>query len=83
MKHERIFRSVDSGTVTMERAQRGVERTGPTGGGLVRVVRRGQSDEDKICGNRRIGVHDRSFRGLATAGPAGLRVTVWRPSLES
>jgi hypothetical protein len=31
-------------------------------------ARCGQSDEDKIGGNRRIGVHDRSCRGLATAG---------------
>ena len=27
-----------------------------------------QSDEDKIGGNRKIGVHDRSCRGLAAAG---------------
>lgn len=33
------------------------------GGSAVR-----QSDEDKIGGNRWIGVHDRSCRGLATAG---------------
>jgi hypothetical protein len=31
-----------------------------------------QSDEDKIGGNRWIGVHDRSCRGLATAGTTRL-----------
>ena len=31
-------------------------------------ARCGQSDEDKIGGNRRFVVHDRSCRGLATAG---------------
>ncbi len=48
----------------------------PTGGGPARVARRGraggrgreQSDEDEIGGNRRIGVQDRSCRGLAMAG---------------
>ena len=46
-------------------------------------ARCGQRDEDKIGGNRRIGVHDRSCRGLATAGTGSAEAAPGPESSES